>query len=555
MHRILVFSMTRMGDIIQSIPFLQHLRLRYPESRIDLLVEECFADVAGFVPGIDRIIRVRLEDLLPCLSTGSQQNLAEGLTYYSGLIRELSESAYDQVWNLTHTRPLTVLTGLIGGESAHGVTLDGHGLQRVNVPWLRYFFATNLARPWCQFNLVDIYANCIEPLELPVNRSLQIDSEHYREHRPVSLPPRTRVPRIAVHPGASQRAKQWSVRRFASVCRALTEIGHEVILVGGPGDRKLAECFPRHPSVTNLIGGTTPTQLAATLAECDVLVSNDSGPMHVAAAVGTCAIAITLGSALGTETAPYGEGHWVVEPDLDCFPCSAQKACPTQLCAERIEPELIVGICRHILEGAEPAVPPECGANVYRTIRHAQDGMLALEPVGSRRTRIRDRIHELTRPLWLRWLSGVHLQDSGESLERLCPQAARAANQAGTLAAAAARLCDELSEIGAAAAGPRLRRLTQNLENADQQLQDLLSYPGVLQSLHAHLRIEKSSISGDDLTSQARGTADVYRGLHTMLAGLNPQGSTLRNPLNKDTRRKEVHHANLGERNRFAEIS
>ncbi|MBU1920291.1 hypothetical protein KKG66_05560, partial [bacterium] len=62
MHKILVFSMTRMGDIIQSIPFIRRLRQKHPHAQVDLFVESCFADVAGFLPGIDNIIEVRLED-------------------------------------------------------------------------------------------------------------------------------------------------------------------------------------------------------------------------------------------------------------------------------------------------------------------------------------------------------------------------------------------------------------------------------------------------------------------------------------------------------------
>ena len=75
-NKILVLSLTRMGDIIQSIPFFRRLRLKHPQSEIHILVEECFRDVASMVPCVDKIHSVTLENLLPSLGHGKDANLS-----------------------------------------------------------------------------------------------------------------------------------------------------------------------------------------------------------------------------------------------------------------------------------------------------------------------------------------------------------------------------------------------------------------------------------------------------------------------------------------------
>ena len=76
--------------------------------------------------------------------------------------------------------------------------------------------------------------------------------------------------------------------------------------------------------------------------------------MHIAAAVDTKVIAITLGSALGSETAPYGDNHWVIEPRVECFPCSAERVCKIQHCANNIK----VGHIVELVDHCPPPPPP-----------------------------------------------------------------------------------------------------------------------------------------------------------------------------------------------------
>jgi len=544
-RRILVFSMTRMGDIIQSIPFVRRLRKQNPDAQIDLLVEKCFADVASFLPGIDRIIEIRLEDLLLCFDKKRGEDLPRGISYYNDLVNTLRGHGYDEVWNLTHTKPFTVLSSLVAGAEARGVTIDDHGLQRVNDPWLRYFYATNLSRPWCQYNLVDIYANCINDIPRSYGRSVQIDPLLFRDHMPEKYPPKKHKKRVAIHPGASQAQKQWPVESFAHVAKELIANSIEIVLIGGKSDRKLKDALGCSEATFDLIGKTTVKELAAVLDDCDLLISNDSGPMHVAAAVGTTVIAVTIGSALGSETAPYGAGHWVIEPAAECFPCSSSNAsCRDLRCATEIAPHHVFDLAMTTLAGAEPsnAISSDTSFRLYRTEFDADDEQLNLVRVGNHPADSRDRLNAMLRNLWPVWLENtpVSLVKNEEPDARI----SLALRTAYLLACQAEASCLEIANIKteSAAGIAAVKSESVRLAEIDAKIARSLLSNDALKSILAYLIIEKGSVAGSSLSEQARHTAAVYSGLARMLRTAVPDH--LQN-MKKSNITFEAYHENL----------
>jgi ADP-heptose:LPS heptosyltransferase len=90
-----------------------------------------------------------------------------------------------------------------------------------------------------------------------------------------------------------------------------------------------------------VVGQTNVDQLAALLKECRLVLANDSEPMHLAVAVGTPVINLSVGHVDFRETGPYGPGHWVVQPVLDCAPCDVAESCAHHRCKELLVPEQI----------------------------------------------------------------------------------------------------------------------------------------------------------------------------------------------------------------------
>jgi hypothetical protein len=129
----------------------------------------------------------------------------------------------------------------------------------------------------------------------------------------------------------------------------------------------------------DLAGKTGLPQLAAVTKACDLLVSNDTGTLHVAAGVGTPTLGLFFASAYFTETAPYGAGHAVLQVEIPCSPCSASSRCAPQICREHLPADAVHRTVRWLLRpGSEaPDLPPNLG--LYRS-RFLDNGTLLYAP-------------------------------------------------------------------------------------------------------------------------------------------------------------------------------
>jgi heptosyltransferase-2/heptosyltransferase-3 len=135
-----------------------------------------------------------------------------------------------------------------------------------------------------------------------------------------------RTPTVGMFPGGNASSRRWEPARFAEVARQLGADGVRVIVFGVPEERALTRTVAG--SVALDAGGRTDLPLlAAGLGECDILLTNDSGPMHLAAAVGTPTVSL-WGAGDPNETAPTGAHHRLLRrTDLPCVPCRKNE-CP-----------------------------------------------------------------------------------------------------------------------------------------------------------------------------------------------------------------------------------
>ncbi len=133
---------------------------------------------------------------------------------------------------------------------------------------------------------------------------------------------------IALNPGASNRIKCWSPERFAELGDRLTDVlAARVVIVGGKEDRDLADaiCAGMRNLPLDLVGKISLLQLGAVLKRCTLLVSGDTGPMHLSTAVKTPVVAL-FGAIDPNRTGPVGEGHRVIiHAEVECVPCNAKK--------------------------------------------------------------------------------------------------------------------------------------------------------------------------------------------------------------------------------------
>jgi heptosyltransferase-2 len=165
-------------------------------------------------------------------------------------------------------------------------------------------------------------------------------------------------PRVAIAPGASQATKTWPAERFAAVADALAAGGASIVLAGGPSDSEALARFRasvRAPVAADLTG--LPVDgLAAGIADVDLLVACDSGPVHLATAVGTPVLAV-FGPTSPERWGPPPPGEAVRHP-IECAPCSNHggKRCPEghHRCMTELEPATVAAAARRLLARGRP---------------------------------------------------------------------------------------------------------------------------------------------------------------------------------------------------------
>ncbi|MXV79009.1 glycosyltransferase family 9 protein [Candidatus Poribacteria bacterium] len=160
---------------------------------------------------------------------------------------------------------------------------------------------------------------------------------------------------IAVNIGTTWQTKRWDIERFETVIRELIAAVSDtkIIITGSVSEQNLVDQLPYIDSTINLVGKTNLLELGALLEMCALCLTCDSGPMHIAAAVGTPCVAL-FGPTDPMRHQPYGEGHTIIEKPVSCRPCykrtCMQKDVP-YLCMKEIETSHVLDVVLERLNG------------------------------------------------------------------------------------------------------------------------------------------------------------------------------------------------------------
>ncbi|MDH5669583.1 MAG: glycosyltransferase family 9 protein, partial [Nitrospira sp.] len=374
MKQVLIINITRMGDLVQMGTLLVRLREEWPGCAIDLVIDHRFAPVAAMLPGLRDVI-VRDVHQLVYESRAGVKDVVSLYGEVSAWAKPLLERKYDRVVNLTFNRASALLAGYVGAPDIRGARSAWDGGTVIDNPWMSYFTDMHHFRRINRFNLVDLYAmggskaGDFAPLQVSVDRETADWARRYlcaAEQHP--------MPWIAVQAGASDVMKAWRPEYFGSTLAWLSNHwSGGIVFLGAESERetikRVLEAYRsaggRNP-VKNAVGHTTIDQVTALLAECRLLLTNDTGPMHLAVAVRTPVVNISVGHVDFKETGPYGPGHWVLQPDLDCAPCGFDQVCPHHACKDRLSVEQVAELLLHVL-GRRPFPSEITGFRVYES--------------------------------------------------------------------------------------------------------------------------------------------------------------------------------------------
>ena len=356
--QVLIINITRMGDLIQMVPLLSRLEEEWPGVSIDLIVDIEFANVASLLPGIRQVLiydfqllmdesRVRARDIL---------SLYQDLAHW---VQPLLQVGYDRVVNLTFNRRSAFLVKYFGCQDERGMTTAQDGSFVVKNPWMKYFVDFHVYRQLNRFNIVDLFAlggsgpGSFHPVRLQVSPQMQEWARKFLQHS--GMPKEW----IGIQVGASDPMKAWRPEYFGQVMTRVSkqrQVGF--VLIGTkkeePDVKEALRCYRQaggRGSICEAVGQTTVPQLMALLEQCQLMVTNDTGPMHMAVGVNTPVLNMSVGHVDFWETGPFGPGHWVVQPDIVCGPCGFDKVCPHHACKDQIVPHEVAELCLHLLDG------------------------------------------------------------------------------------------------------------------------------------------------------------------------------------------------------------
>lgn len=513
--RILVVQLCRIGDILMTGPLLRGLRREHPAAEISLMVMDTFAATPLPSHLYDRLIAFPLGGLATTLAR-RDVDWQTALDQLRAFVRDCASEPFDQIINLTHTDMSALIVSLLPAKTRSGLVMRSDRRRAIDSPWMNYMRAAVRSRDLACFHLVDLFswtggiARDSGGLEIDVT-----PADHEWAERFIASCGAAGRPLIAMQLGASTEAKQWPLQRFAELADALDAALGEIVIVGGPSERALATEFMgmvKRP-VISTAGESTLRQLAALLQRCRLLITNDTGPMHVATAVGTRVMDISSGPVCAYETGPYGEGHIVIEPEIACFPCPLDSDCSHFACRETFSAADAAAVARFAMdEGPAPSIT---GARIMRSRRIAASGRIEFTAVGV--PSLKDRVRLDAASVWELSLAAPRRVGDGWSTEpapRVLPMV-----DAARLAEIRAHLQEVGREAESAATAVRAlpkaspAKVASLAESVHATLERLLALGETERAAHAivtHLRHEIDSVHAQDLPAMARAQATAY---------------------------------------------
>jgi len=301
--RILVIRRRYLGDIALLGSVFRNLRLHWPEAQIALLAERAYAPVAALHADLDRV-----------------RSFPTKLAQWPRFIRELRRTRFTHVLDFDNSDKTALVTRLTGAPVR--VTYERE-LNPFRQRWAYTATAKVTDRAYHSRHITETYLDLLGAIGVPIrsreNALRPSEADQARVTRFARPPAFGEAPlRILLHPGSRSRARLWPVERFAAVCdRLQNELDAQIFLVAGPTERMIAQEI-RDAARTHLVLIDEVFSIAEFAALCrhfDLMLCHDSGPMHVAAGVGTPVVAL-YGSQNTTIWSPSGTRHTILQAPL-----------------------------------------------------------------------------------------------------------------------------------------------------------------------------------------------------------------------------------------------
>ena len=330
MKRILIIKPSSMGDVLHAFPAVHGLKQSFPDAEIDWVIHPAFEELLDYLPLSGRRILFRRKEL------GSVKNF---FREFPALVRELRKEKYDAVLDLQGLLRSALLGALTRSPRRYGPAElkesiakcfytgllhwkaeTAHALEK-NCEMISGFLGGKTVPPRYTLPVVDKYVKRVDQLFQKEN-----------------IPEAGKL--IAIAPGARWVTKQWDSAAFAECARILSVQLPEAhfLLLGSPGEKELCAAIGAalegKVPCTDLCAKTSMGELPEVIRRSEVLLCNDSGPMHAAAALQTPLVAF-FAPTDPVLTGPYSGNSLVLTPDLPCLKCF-RRECASGKCRKAL---------------------------------------------------------------------------------------------------------------------------------------------------------------------------------------------------------------------------
>jgi len=336
----LIIKPSSLGDVVHAFPVLKALRDQYPESRIDWVISRALVDLIDNHPMIDDLIIID-KDLWKDI-----YRLPETLKEIKALIRRLRSRYYDIVIDLQGLLRSGILSGIAKSRIKIGFANAREG---------SHLFYNKKIPTKNNLHAVDRYLEIVRAVGAEVKKvefPIIIDKEAESKIRDMVR----RDTYVLIFPSARWLTKRWPMERFASL---ISGIEMSVVISGSGTDQalgdniiKLAREINDSIDVINLCGKTGLKELIALINNARLVITNDSGPMHISTSLNKPTLAL-FGPTDPENTGPYGwkekRNISVISARVDCSPCRKKKGCDHLSCMMEISVDAVKREVMHLL--------------------------------------------------------------------------------------------------------------------------------------------------------------------------------------------------------------
>jgi heptosyltransferase I len=329
---ILIIKLSAIGDVLHTLPSLSALRKLYPQAHITWVVEEAAADLVRNHPLLNSVLVSRRKRWIKDIARGS---IRRPMREIRSFLRELRQRPYDLVIDFHGLLKSSLIVLLSGGKRKLGYD----SMQELSGIFVNEKIPEDMNK-----HAVDRYLDFPRYLGmqtdevefvLPLNREAEVKTGNLLKKYNLE-----ENKFVAINPVAFWQTKLWENEKFAVLADLIaSRLDVKVVFTGSEKESVDKITSQMSAAPVNLAGATSLLDLAWLYKSALLVVTTDSGPMHLASAVGTPVIAL-FGPTDPARTGPYGAGHTIIRSDEPCSPCFLKK-CPTKKCMQDISPEQV----------------------------------------------------------------------------------------------------------------------------------------------------------------------------------------------------------------------